>query len=67
MAYGRQDHGDRGSRCEPVFTLQERLNLRLASHKAEAQARLPVDFKADGLCGSLSPASLPVQTGRGLL
>jgi len=67
MAYGSQDHGDRGSRCEQVFTLQERLNLRLASHKAEAQARLPVDFKADGLYGPLSPASLPVQTGRGLL
>lgn len=48
MAYGSQDHGDRGSRCEQAFTLQERFSLRLAIHRAEAQARLPIDFKADG-------------------
>jgi hypothetical protein len=48
MAYGSQDHGDRGSRCEQVFTLQERLRLRLVSHRAEAQARLPIGFKGDG-------------------
>ena len=41
MAYGNQDQGDRGSRSEQAFTLQERLSLRLASHGAEAQARLP--------------------------
>ncbi|WP_157893446.1 hypothetical protein [Aquidulcibacter paucihalophilus] len=48
MAYGSQDQGDRGSRSEPVFTLQERLSLRLASHGAEAQARLPSRLKGDG-------------------
>ena len=41
MAYSNQDQGDRGSRSEQAFTLQERLSLRLASHGAEAQARLP--------------------------
>ena len=51
MAYGNQDQGDRGSRSERVFTLQERLSLRLASHGAEAQARLPSRLKGDG--GSL--------------
>ena len=40
-AYGSQDQGDRGGRCEQVFTLQERFSPRLASHGAEAQARLP--------------------------
>ena len=53
MAYGSQDQGDRSSRSERVFTLQERLSLRLASHEAEVQARLP--------------ASLSMQAGRGLL
>ena len=48
MAYGSQDQGDRSSRSEPVFTLQERLSLRLASHGAEAQARLPARLKGDG-------------------
>ncbi len=48
MAYGSQDQGDRGSRSERVFTLQERLSLRLASHGAEAQARLPSRLKGDG-------------------
>jgi len=48
MAYGNQDQGDRGSRSERVFTLQERLSLRLASHGAEAQARLPTRLKGDG-------------------
>ncbi|OYU78106.1 MAG: hypothetical protein CFE32_03020 [Alphaproteobacteria bacterium PA3] len=48
MASGSQDQGDRGSRSEPVFTLQERLSLRLASHGAEAQARLPTRLKGDG-------------------
>ncbi len=48
MAYGSQDQGDRGSRSEPAFTLQERLSLRLASHGAEAQARLPTRLKGDG-------------------
>ncbi len=48
IAYGSQDQGDRGSRSEPVFTLQERLSLRLASHGAEAQARLPTRLKGDG-------------------
>ncbi|WP_157893405.1 hypothetical protein [Aquidulcibacter paucihalophilus] len=48
MAYGSQDQGDRGSRSEWVFTLQERLSLRLASHGAEAQARLPSRLKGDG-------------------
>ncbi len=48
MAYGNQDQGDRGSRPEPVLTLQERLSLRLASHGAEAQARLPSRLKGDG-------------------
>jgi hypothetical protein len=48
MAYGNQDQGDRGRRSEPVFTLQERLSLRLASHGAEAQARLPTRLKGDG-------------------
>ena len=48
MAYGSQDQGDRGSRSEQVFTLQERLSLRLASHGAEAQARLPSRLKGDG-------------------
>ena len=48
MAYGNQDQGDRGSRSERVFTLQERLSLRLASHGAEAQARLPSSLKGDG-------------------
>jgi hypothetical protein len=48
MAYGSQDHGDRGSRCEQVFTHQERLSLRLARHRAEAQARLPIGFEGDG-------------------
>ncbi len=48
MAYGNQDQGDRGSRSEPVFALQERLSLRLASHGAEAQARLPSRLKGDG-------------------
>jgi type IV secretory pathway VirD2 relaxase len=48
MAYGTQDQGDRGSRSEPVFTLQERLSLRLASPGAEAQARLPTRLKGDG-------------------
>ncbi len=48
MAYGSQDQGDRGSRSEPDFTLQERLSLRLASHGAEAQARLPTRLKGDG-------------------
>jgi type IV secretory pathway VirD2 relaxase len=48
MAYGNQDQGDRGSRSEQVFTLQERLSLRLASHGAEAQARLPTRLKGDG-------------------
>lgn len=48
MAYSNQVQGDRGSRSEPVFTLQERLSLRLASHGAEAQARLPIGFKGDG-------------------
>jgi len=67
MAYRSQDQGERGGRSEPVFTLQERLRLRLASHGAEAQARLPIDFKADGLCGPLWPASLSMQAGRGLL
>jgi type IV secretory pathway VirD2 relaxase len=48
MAYGNQDQGDRGSRSEPVFTLQERLSQRLASPGAEAQARLPTRLKGDG-------------------
>ena len=48
MAYGSQDQGDRGSRSERVFTLQERLSLRLVSHGAEAQARLPSRLKGDG-------------------
>ena len=48
MAYGNQDQGDRGSRSEWVFTLQERLSLRLASHGAEPQARLPTRLKGDG-------------------
>ena len=48
MAYGSQDQGDRGGRSERVFTLQERLSLRLASHGAEAQARLPTRLKGDG-------------------
>ena len=48
MAYGNQDQGDRGSKSEQVFTLQERLSLRLASHGAEAQAHLPTRLKGDG-------------------
>ena len=48
MTYGSQDQGDRGSRSERVFTLQERLSLRLASHGAEAEARLPSRLKGDG-------------------
>jgi len=48
MTYGSQDHGDHGSRSERAFTLQERLSLRLASHRAEAQARLPSRLKGDG-------------------
>ncbi|MCZ8207506.1 MAG: hypothetical protein O9270_04860, partial [Aquidulcibacter sp.] len=48
MAYGNQDQGDRSSRSEQVFTLQGRLSLRLASHGAEAQARLPSRLKGDG-------------------
>jgi type IV secretory pathway VirD2 relaxase len=48
MAYGSQDQGDRGSRSEQGFTLHERLSLRLASHGAEAQARLPTRLKGDG-------------------
>lgn len=48
MAYGNQDQGDRGSRSGRVFALQERLSLRLASHGAEAQARLPIGFNGDG-------------------
>ena len=48
MANGTQDQGDRGSRSEPVITLQERLSLRLARHGAEAQARLPTRLKGDG-------------------
>ncbi len=48
MVYGSQDQGDRGSRSERVVTLQERLSLRLASHGAEAQARLPTRLKGDG-------------------
>jgi hypothetical protein len=47
-AYGSQDQGDRGGRCEQVFTLQERFSPRLASHGAEAQARLPIGFRGDG-------------------
>ena len=56
MAYGKQDQGDRGSRSERVFTLQERLSLRLASHGAEAQARLPIRLKGDGGSVRASPA-----------
>ncbi len=48
MAYGSQDQGDRSSRLERAFTLQERLSLRLVSHGAEAQARLPTRLKGDG-------------------
>ena len=48
MAYGNQDQGDRGSRSEQAFTLQERLSLRLASNGAEAQARMPTRLKGDG-------------------
>jgi hypothetical protein len=73
MAYSNQVQGDRGSRSEPVFTLQERLSLRLASHGAKAQARLPIGFKGDGFSvraflarKSLLPASLSMQAGRGL-
>ena len=47
MAYGNLDQGNRGSRSGRVFALQERLSLRLASHEAEAQARLPISFKGD--------------------
>ncbi len=46
-AYGSQDQGDRGSRCEQVFALQKRFSPRLTSHEAEAQARLPISFKGD--------------------
>ena len=45
---GSQDRGERDSRSEPVFTLQERLSLRLVSHGAEAQARLPTRLTGDG-------------------
>ncbi|AMS29995.1 MAG TPA: hypothetical protein DIU09_15545 [Hyphomonadaceae bacterium] len=59
MAYGSQDQGDRGNRSEPIFTLQERLSLRLASHGAEAQARLPSRLKGDGgSVGAPWPGSL---------
>jgi hypothetical protein len=48
MSSVSQDQGNRGSRSEQAFTLQERLSLRLASHGAEAQARLPTRLKGDG-------------------
>jgi hypothetical protein len=47
MAYGSQVQGDRDNKSEQAFTLQERLSLRLASHGAEAQARLPTRIKGD--------------------
>ncbi len=48
MAFGSQNQGERGCRSEPVFTLQERLSLRLESHGAVAQVRLPSRLKGDG-------------------
>jgi hypothetical protein len=68
MASVSQDQGNRGSRSEQAFTLQERWSLRLASHGAEAQARLPTPLKGDGCSVRASLASKLVHAklfGRG--
>jgi len=66
MAYGNQDQGDRSSRSEQVFTLQGRLSLRLASHGAEAQARLPSRLKGDVAVVGRLVALLVVVQRRGM-